>query len=158
MLNRREVWQEFLEYKLSGGHLSRDDEQALSEFIRVRGYLPVVENLQRGGTFAPPRKSEISKMSSDKKRIVYTYAGDENWVLKLLTWLLQRKYDYLFADNLYSFRPCKGVREAVTRLTRTKNIRQMWSYKVDISNYFNSIPVGRLLPLLRDALCDEPDV
>jgi len=157
LLNRQGVWQEFLEYKLSGGHLSRDDERALSEFIRVQGYLPVVDRIRRGDTFAPPRKSEISKMSSNKKRIVYTYAEDENWVLKLLTWLLQRKYDHLFADNLYSFRPRRSVRDAVKRLTRTKNIRKMWSYKVDISNYFNSIPVERLLPLLRDALGDEPD-
>ena len=32
----------------------------------------------------------------------------------------------------------------------------MWSYKVDISNYFNSIPVERLLPILRNAMDDEP--
>lgn len=157
-LSRQEVWQEFLEYKLSGGHLSKKDEKTLTEWIEGRGYLPVVEKIHRGEGFAPPRKSAISKMSSSKKRIVYTYAEDENWVLKLLTWLLLRKYDDLFAYNLYSFRPGKGVRDAVTRLTRTSNIRSMWSYKVDISNYFNSIPVERLLPLLRKTLADEPEI
>ena len=120
--------------------------------------MPVVEKITCGEGFAPPRKSEISKMSTGKKRIVYTYAEGENWVLKLLTWLLQRKYDHLFAYNLYSFRPRKGVRDAVKRLTRTKNIRQMWSYKVDISNYFNSVPVERLLPLLRELLAEEPEI
>lgn len=153
-----EVWQEFLEYKRQGGHLHPKALQELEQFVQQRRYLPVAEHIQSGGTFAPPRKSEISKMSSGKKRIVYTYAEDENWVLKLLTYLLQRKYDHLFANNLYSFRPRKGVRDAVKRLTRTKNIRQMWSYKVDISNYFNSIPVERLLPLLRETLADEPGV
>lgn len=157
-LSRQEVWQEFLEYKLSGGHLSKKDEKTLTEWIEGRGYLSVVEKIHRGEGFAPPRKSAISKMSSSKKRIVYTYAEDENWVLKLLTWLLLRKYDDLFAYNLYSFRPGKGVRDAVTRLTRTSNIRSMWSYKVDISNYFNSIPVERLLPLLRKTLADEPEI
>ena len=34
----------------------------------------------------------------------------------------------------------------------------MWSYKADISNYFNSIPVDRLLPLLEKALSREPDL
>lgn len=157
-LNKREVWQEFLEYKLSGGHLSKADEKALAEFIEGQKFLPVAEKIANGGSFAPPKKTAISKMSTCKKRIVYTYAEDENWVLKLLTWLLQRKYDHLFAYNLYSFRPRKGVRDAVKRLTRTHNIRQMWSYKVDISNYFNSVPVERLLPLLRDTLREEPEI
>ena len=151
------AWHEYYEYKRSGGHLSREDEKALAGFIESKAYLPIVEKLQSGGTFSPPRKSAISKMYSEKKRIVYTYTEDENWVLKLLTFLLQRKYDHLFADNLYSFRRYKGVRDAVTKLTRTKNIRQMWSYKVDISNYFNSIPVERLLPLLRQTLAEEPE-
>jgi len=152
------VWREYQEYKLSGGHLSKEDEKALSEFIEGQAYLPVVERIDCGDGFAPPKKSAISKKSSAKKRIVYTYAEDENWVLKLLTWLLQRKYDYLFAYNLYSFRPRKGVRDAVKRLTRTPNIRKMWSYKVDISNYFNSVPVERLLPLLRQTLAEEPEI
>lgn len=154
----RDVWQEFLEYKLAGGHLSQEDERALSGFIEAQGYLPAVDKILRGEGFAPPKKTAISKMSSEKKRIVYTYAEDENWVLKLLTYLLQRKYDYLFAHNLYSFRPCKGVREAVKKLIRTPGIQKMWSYKVDISNYFNSIPVDRLLPILMDTLRDEPGV
>ncbi len=152
-----EVWQEFLEYKRRGGHLHPKALQELEQFVQQRRYLPAAENIQNGGTFAPPRKSEISKMSSAKKRIVYTYAEDENWVLKLLTYLLQGTYDHLFADNLYSFRPHKGVRDAVLKLTRTPRLRQMWSYKVDISNYFNSIPVERLLPLLRETLDDEPE-
>lgn len=157
LLSCPEVWQEFFEYKRQSGHLHPNTLRELEQFIQQRGYLPVAEKIQSGGTFAPPRRSEISKMSTGKKRIVYTYARDENWVLKLLTYLLQRKYDHLFADNLYSFRPRKGVREAVTKLTHTPRLRQMWSYKVDISNYFNSIPVERLLPLLRDTLADEPE-
>lgn len=150
------VWREYYEYKLAGGHLNREDEEALLAFIDEKAYLPIVEKLCNGETFSPPKKSEISKMHSGKKRIVYTYADGENRVLKLLTFLLQRKYDYLFANNLYSFRRYKGVRDAVKRLIRTRGIRQMWSYKVDISNYFNSIPVERLLPILRNAMDDEP--
>ncbi len=158
VLSCPDIWQQFLEYKREGGHLQPKELQELAQFVQQCGYRSVAEKLQTGGTFAPPRKKEISKMSTGKKRIVYTYAADENWVLKLLTWLLQRRYDHLFADNLYSFRPRKGVRDAVKRLTCTKHIRQMWSYKVDISNYFNAVPVERLLPLLRKTLADEPGI
>ncbi len=156
-LNSPQVWQDFLEYRRSGGHMSAAQERALAEFIEAEAYRPVVERIRRGETFAPPKKSAISKKHSAKKRIVYTYAEDENWVLKLLTHLLQGQYDHLFADNLYSFRQGTGVRDAIRRLTGTPDIRRMWSYKVDISNYFNSVPVDRVRTLLGNTLADEPE-
>ncbi|MBQ9083703.1 MAG: hypothetical protein IJY28_09430 [Clostridia bacterium] len=157
MLSDPAVWRSFLEYRQFQGHLSPAKVRALSEFIDTEAYLPVVEKIRGGASFAPPKKSAISKINSGKKRIVYTYAENENWVLKLLTHLLQRKYDRLFADNLYSFRQGTGVRDAIRRLTGTPGIRYMWSYKVDISNYFNSVPLDRMLPLLRKTLAEEPE-
>lgn len=150
-------WQTFYEYKVDGGHLSKKDLKELSDFVETKGYLDTVKKICRGGTFTPPHKACISKMHSGKKRIVYTYAPAENYVLKLLTFLLQRRYDYLFTDNLYSFRPKRGVKDAITTLTHTPGIGRMWSYKVDISNYFNSVPIERLLPLLRAVLADVPE-
>lgn len=152
------VWRQFQTYKVSGGHMNKETAEALETLIATQSYLPVVEAICRGEPFTPPRKSEISKLHSDKKRIVYTYPEVENWVLKVLTYLLQRKYDHLFADNLYSFRPTKGVHHAVKRLTRHPAIGKCWCYKADIRNYFNSVPVEQMLPLLKKALADEPGV
>ena len=76
-------------------------------------------------------------MDTQKKRIVYTYPYAENTVLKLLAYLLLRKYDSVFSDGLYSFRPNKTAKDAVRRLIRTPRINEMYSYKADISNYFN---------------------
>lgn len=150
-------WLDYYEYKVAGGNLTREDQKALLDFIEAEGYMAPLAAIRSGAGFAPPRKSSISKMSTGKKRIVYTYSDAENRVLKLLTYLLQRKYDYMFADNLYSFRPHRGVRDAIRTLTRAKGIRRMWSYKVDISNYFNSAKVDRMIALLRRTMTDEPE-
>lgn len=150
------VWQEFYNYKEADGHMGRKELVSLQEWIGRGGYLPVAEGIRAGAPFPHPCRKELSKLGSDKKRVVYTYPEDENRVLKLLTFLLQREYDHLFADNLYSFRPRKGVRDAVLRLIRTKGIGAMWSYKADIHNYFNSVPAERLLPVLEDTLKDDP--
>lgn len=150
------VWDAFYAYKEATGNIHKKTLQELKTLIVTEQYRPVVENIESGIGFGAPRKSEISRTQTEKKRIVYTYCELENWVLKLLTWLLQRKYDGIFAECLYSFRPNKGVREAVKRLTATKNIWNMWSYKVDIHNYFNDIPVDKLLPLLEGILKDVP--
>jgi retron-type reverse transcriptase len=154
-LSSHKCWQQFFDHKKDSGHLPPQDEKQLSAFIQRQGYLPVVQRIVNGDGFAPPRRSAISKMSSQKKRIVYTYAPDENWVLKFMTHLLIRKYDHLYADNLYSFRAGRSVKDAIHDLHRAKEIGNMWSYKADISNYFNSIPVEQLLPIMEHTLKEE---
>ena len=124
----------------------------------ARAYLPVCESIAKGERFPLPRRAVISKLYGRKKRTVYIYPPAENTVLKLLTWLLLRTYDGLFSDGLYSFRPGRSAKDAVRRLIRTPGMRQMHAYKVDISNYFNSVPVPRLLPMLKEALAEDPDL
>ena len=75
-LNCPEVWQEFLEYKRGCGHLQQKDLQALEQFVQQQAYRDAVTRLLEGGSFSPPRKREISKIHSGKKRTVYTYAED----------------------------------------------------------------------------------
>ena len=100
----------------------------------------------------------ISKLHSEKKRTVYIYPEPENTVLKVLTWLLLRRYDDLFAPGLYSFRPGRTAKDAIRTLLAVPGIRNMYAYKADISNYFNSIEVDRFLPELQQAISDDPEL
>lgn len=155
-LGDAETWARFYRHKKEAGHLSPRDERALLAFVEGERYRETVDKLLRGGVFAPPKKSVISKAHSQKKRTVYTYSREENYVLKLLAWLLQR-YDSAFAPNLYSFRVGRGVKQGVWSIVHTPEIDQMYSYKVDVSNYFNSIDVELLIPLLEHIMGDEPE-
>lgn len=154
-LTDQSCWQSFYNNKLQGGHMTQTDLENLASFIQREGYRESVQKIMDGVPFSPPRQAAISKHASDKKRIVFIYPYPELTVLKYLTWLLQRHYDHLFPRNLYSFRPCTGVRQAVNDLQRIPELSRMWSYKVDISNYFNSIPVDRLMDVLRKNLPEE---
>ncbi|MBO4873305.1 MAG: group II intron reverse transcriptase domain-containing protein [Lachnospiraceae bacterium] len=153
-LSDPESWQGFYDYRTSLA-CPKEYEQELKSFLEKRAYLPVCESIARGDRFPLPRRAVISKLHSQKKRIVYIYPSDENTVLKLLTYLLLRKYDGLYAEGLYSFRPGRSAKDAIRHLTRLSGIRRMYAYKVDISNYFNSIPVERLLPMLREAVGED---
>ena len=155
-LRDQQQWQLFYEYKVSCNNLPEWMLKQLREYIDNRRYLPVADRIDAGLRFSHPKKSAISKMHSEKKRIVYTYPQDENWALKFITYLLLRRYDHLFSPNLYSFRANTGVAFAIRDLSRIRGIGNMYSYKVDIRNYFNSIPIDRLLPMVRDVLSDEP--
>ncbi len=154
-LNSRDTWERYCAYKksiISG--LSAPD--LIREYIDSGHCGKVYESIMAGGPLPLPSKAVISKMSSQKKRTVYTYSYDWNMNFKLLTYLMLRRYDHLFCSGLYSFRPAKTAKDAVRRFVRMPGIGSMYSYKVDISNYFNSVPVGRFVPILKEALSDDP--
>ncbi|MBO6060838.1 MAG: hypothetical protein J6P98_01795 [Clostridia bacterium] len=150
-------WERFYEYKTSLVFPERE-KKALRAFIDEKRYLPVCEGIARGERFPLPKRSVISKLSTQKKRVVYTYPEAENRVLKLLTYLLLRKYDGLFAPGLFSFRPGRSAKDAVEHLLRTPGLEKKYAYKADVSNYFNSIPIERLLPKLRGALGEDEEL
>lgn len=154
MLSDEKIWYDFYKYK-TALIFSEKDAENLLEYIKNKRYLRVAEDIAEGKEFPLPEKSVISKMSAQKKRIVYRYPEDENYVLKLLTYLLLRKYDYLFCRNLYSFRPGKTAKDAVRNLTKYQKCRGLYAYKADISNYFNSIPVEYLISDLKEILADD---
>ncbi len=157
MLSQEQYWIKFYQYKLSLAAHTPFEKQ-LRCFIESRAYLPICNAIKSGAPFPLPARSVINKNSTKKKRTVYVYPERENTVLKLLTHLLLRKYDNLFSSGLYSFRPNKNAKDAVKRFIRMNDIDKMYFYKADISNYFNSIPVDRLTPLLKEVLSDDREL
>ena len=155
LLSQRETWKGFYAYKMNLA-CPKTFQKELRAFIDRQAYMPVCEAIYRGDRFPIPKKSVVSKMSSQKKRVVYTYPHDENIVLELLTYLLLRKYDSLFSDNLFSFRPQRTAKDAVLRLSKTPGISEMYAYKADVGNYFNSIPVPILKTKLAKSISDDP--
>ena len=150
-------WEDFYAWKKEKNHLTGKEDKELSAFIEEKAWLPVLNKFRETGEFALPEVRLIRKTGSAKKRTVYLYPQAENMVLKIMTHLLIRKYDGLFPDNLYSFRINTGVTKALKRLLSVKKLRQLYSYKADISDYFNSIPVENMLPMMAAALRDEPE-
>ena len=152
-----EIWEQFYDYKLSlvsNGSF----EKELRGFIDGKMYLPVCRAIADGKRFPLPKRAVISKMDTAKKRVVYTYPEPENTVLKMLTWLLLRRYDDVFSENLYSFRPGCSAKDAIRRLQSVPGIREMYSYKADISNYFNSVDIPMLLPMMDEVLSGDPEL
>ena len=151
-----QTWNEFFSYKQQLGHLSQQHEKELQQFIGEKAYMEVLDRVRTKG-FPLPQKRLISKVNSDKKRVVYTYPTAENYLLKLLTYLLIRRYDRLFAPNLYSFRVRHGVKRAIQFLRGAEDLSAKFVYKVDIHDYFNSVDVELLLPRLQRIMTDETE-
>ncbi len=157
-IGQAESWQAFFDYKLEKSHMSRKEAEEWADFIARKGYEAIAAHINEPGyCFAPPEKRLISKQGSSKKRVVYSFSDAENRVLKLIAFLLYR-YDGAHAPNCYSFRRNSGALQAVRRMTSIPNVGQMFCAKLDVHDYFNSIDVARLLPMLKNTLADDPSL
>ncbi len=155
LLRQEGTWEEFLALKSAKGRLTRTEEEELRQFIARKAYLPILDDLENGRPLPHPVIREINKSGTDKKRTVFTFPQDHNLFFKMIAHQLQR-YDGLFEDNLFSFRTCLGVRGAVSMVLGQVDLASAYAYKADIRDYFNSVDPGTVLPMVREALQDDP--
>ncbi|HIS52583.1 MAG TPA: hypothetical protein IAC15_07570 [Candidatus Onthomonas avicola] len=156
LLDEPAVWQRFLEDRMAAGHWSRTEQEDISTFVSREEYRDMVARIVRGASLPLPEKRLLSKMGTEKKRVVYQFPREMNYVLKLLTWLLGR-YDGIFADNLWSFRRGRTARQAVRWLIARRGIERLYSYRMDVHDYFNSVDIHCLMSMLeRIFAADQP--
>ena len=178
-LARPAEWARFRESKAHNGQLSRAELQELDDFIAAAGYGPVVACMRAdvagaggsgsagaagaGGSvrgelaFGYPKRMVVNKSGTRKKRVVYSYDATQTWVLKVLAFLLYR-YDGKLSDACYSFRRQLSAKTAWERIMALPDAGRMWVLKADIHDYFNSMPVERLMETLGDFVDDDPEL
>lgn len=154
-ISEENSWKAYYAYKSTK---EPPDSKLLSDiqsFIEKKSYEQIPYTLNNKENLPYPTKKLINKSNGQKKRAVYIFPEEFNMIMKCLAYQL-KDYDYLFAPNLYSFRRNKTANDAWSRLKKIKNLKDKYIYKVDISNYFCSVNVFKLLPELK-ALLKEND-
>ncbi|HOZ55151.1 MAG TPA: reverse transcriptase domain-containing protein [Clostridia bacterium] len=155
-LLKNEVWEEFLNYKTNNNLLTIKEKEYFKNYINEKKYIEIVRKIADSSyVFSNPTKHTINKIRTNKKRVIYTFNDDEMMILKVLSFLLLEKYNNSFADNCYSFRKNYCVKNAVRKIVNTTGISEMYGYKIDIQNYFNSVNIDKLLPVLKDLMLDD---
>ena len=147
-------WDEFLNYKIFSLYSYKKEKRLFKDFISNRKYKDITSKLKtRSYSFSIPEKNYINKGNSSKKRVVYKFQTDELIVLKYISYLLY-DYDNIFCDNLYSFRKNITMKDAIYKIKNNID-KDLFAYKVDISNYFNSIEKDILLNNLEKDIVDR---
>ncbi len=98
-----------------------------------------------------PRRLAVSKMDSRRKRLVYVYPPADELVFKLCGRLLGA-HDHLLPAACHAFRPRHGARQAFQSLLRQPDLDRLAVIRVDIADYFNSIPPEGALAALPVAI------
>ena len=155
LLSSEETWKEFREYKSLHSHMSNREFDFLDNYISEKRYLAVTDRIDDSSHgFSYPEKRIINKSGTRKKRVIYTFSPDETLVLKLLTWLLY-KYDGCLSDSCFSFRRNVTVRDAIDRVLMIPDLDRRYVLKIDVRNYFNSMPVDGLIKVLCEIIDDD---
>ncbi len=154
-LKEQAVWEHFLQYKIERKHLSPKEQETWKCFVETKAYETVTAHLNKEGyVFDYPTKICVNKSGTRKKRIVYSFGDAESMVLKAMGYLLYR-YDDRLSSRCYSFRRSVTAKDAVGTVLRIPRLGNKYCLKVDISNYFNSIPTERLIEVLEAFITDD---
>ena len=153
-LTRQETWEEFLAYRLMKGRFTWHEFVEADTYVEREEYLPLAKRIVQGEGLGIPLKKIVNKMGTGKKRVVYSFAPEEMTILKLLAFKLY-DYDEWFAPNCYAFRRGMKASDAVFDMIRAIGDKEMWAYKLDIHNYFNSISIEILLPILAEMMAED---
>jgi hypothetical protein len=153
-LTQQEAWEEFLAYRLLKGRYTWHEFREADRYVEQEQYLLLAQKIVGGGGLGIPQKKIVNKMGTGKKRVVYSFVPDEMMLLKFIAFRLY-DYDEQFAPNCYAFRRGMKAHDAIFRLNRAIGGRRMWAYKLDIHDYFNSISIDILLPMLAEMLAND---
>ncbi|MBQ3416124.1 MAG: group II intron reverse transcriptase domain-containing protein [Clostridia bacterium] len=155
-IENEEIWEEYLEFKKQQLSMTKYEIEELEEYIHSKQYMDIAKKIVQGKyEFSIPQKHLINKINKSRKRVVYTFNRDENLILKVISYLFSKKYDKKYSNNCYSFRKKYTAKNAIKKLTSTPNINELYGYKVDIENYFNSVNVDILLKKLKKFIEDD---
>ena len=154
-LESQQVWEEFLAHRLMKGRFTWHLFEDADAYVAEERYLPAARSFCQGTGPGIPERRSLNKAGTGKKRIVYSFDPDDTRILKLVAYLLYR-YDGCFSPNCYAFRRGLKASDALYAIRKQLRGQRMWAYKLDIHDYFNSISIPLLLPILKRLLADDP--
>jgi hypothetical protein len=128
---------------------------------RFRELVRSGEALERAGAWlggaplSPPRERLLNREGQGRKKTVYLFEPEDDLLLRGLHHLLHPVVDALLPDNCHAFRTGGSARSAFTALLKDPGLADKACLRLDVRNYFNSIPPERLLARLPPPLAGD---
>lgn len=125
------------------------ERQAEAELVRLQEEL-------RQGTYRPRpvRRAWIAKPGSREQRPLGIPAVRDRVVQGAMRHVLEPILEGDFAEHSYGFRPGRGAKDALRRVDKLLKAGHEWVVDADLKSYFDTIPQGRLLELLKERVAD----
>jgi group II intron reverse transcriptase/maturase len=124
---------------------------------RAEEYLGLIHEKLRAGTyrFLPVRRVEIPKPGSTKTRKLGIPVVMDRIVSQSLHTVLEELYDGDFTASNFGFRRGKSQQQAIWHMRQAVVAGYEWCASIDLQRFFDEIPHGLILRLIRRKIRDE---
>ncbi len=153
------IWENiFVNFK-KNHPFQRNKIKDYNNIINTKKYIEITDKIiSRNYLFSLPKKLEINKLDTDKKKTVFLFSAQDDFLLKVFSSLLTDSFSYLISPNCHSFQRNKGAKTAFKSILSDKNLNKKSVFKTDIKNFFNSINIEDFLSSLPTQISDNKDV
>ena len=112
----------------------------------------IVDDFDRGRWQPAPPLRHLLNKPDGRQKVVFTFGPADDLMLKALNRALQPIVEPALSPFCHSFRPGRGPRSAYAQVFALRRLDRLASLHVDVRDYFNSIPVERLLDSVPEAM------
>lgn len=125
---------------------------------RQEQLFPVIhKNLKAGSyRFKPARRKEIPKRDSGKTRKLGIPVVMDRIVAQSVHTVFNEIFDAGFTASNFGFRKGKSQHQAIRHVQALVEAGNRWCASIDLAGFFDEIPHGLILKLIRRAIADEP--
>ena len=141
-------WEETYNKMILKQGLSKDDKDLLWKLKEIYKYDIVNELMSGEYNWSIPRRTEIAKSESKKKRVVYIYDLKDRYVLGVLYRAVSVYYKNDISDKCFSYTKGKNTANAIQYIKDNKTEELKYGVKVDIHAYFNSVSREKVIEMI----------
>ena len=137
------------------------DQMTVAEFAqREEELLELIHSQLKSGRyrFKPARRVLIPKDGTSKKRKLGIPVVMDRIVGVSMHSVREALFDPEFTESNFGFRRGRSQHQALWHLQRLVNEGREWAVAVDLESFFDEIPHGLILKLIRRQVADEPFV
>lgn len=152
-LQNPSLWNYCIRKLLLKNKIVGSDREYLETLLTTEHYKVIIPLILDGTyNWSIPRKIEIAKIGSSKKRIVYIHDIQDRVILSVLNEAYSDAFKDEISKSVFSYRENERTLSAVKSLLKDQTIFTKYAVKLDISSYFNSVSESSLKDVVDDKL------
>lgn len=141
-------WEETYNKMILKQNFSKEDKDLLWKLKEIYKNDIVNELMSGEYNWSIPRKVEIAKSESKKKRTVYIYSIKDRYILGVLYRAISTYYKDIINNKCFSYTKGKNTSNAIRYIRDNKTDELKYGVKVDIHAYFNSVSREKVIEMI----------
>jgi RNA-directed DNA polymerase len=118
--------------------------------------LPQLQQMLKEGSYQPEpaQRVWIPKLGSKELRPLGVPPVENRVVETALRNVLEPIFEHTFAEHSYGFRPGRGAKDALRRVSQLLGAGRGWVVDADLKGYFDSIPQDKMIAAIQEHVSD----